>query len=160
PSERSRVRFIMVDFDGTSSDLQQLAHTFANAVKAPQPVVALSPPLNGNPAALPQPKPDEQRSLLDEPADAEPEAEPAAAPAHKAQNGARKKRHRTPNPISDLDLSGGPKPFKEYYEEHAPKDHSKRYLVIAQWLKEYRNIAEIDLDHIYTCYRFLSMVVP
>jgi hypothetical protein len=155
---------MLVDFEGTSSDLQQLAQTFANAVKATQPVVGtlLVPPSSGAAVpALSNRQNGEGPGLFDIIEAGEPAvAAPAQAPAAKPQNGSKKKKLRTPNPISDLDLTSGPKPFKEYYEEHAPKDHSKRYLVVAHWLREYRNIAEVGADHVYTCYRFLGMAVP
>ena len=79
--------------------------------------------------------------------------------AAKPHNGAKRK-HKTPSIISELEFISGVKPFKEYIEEQTPKDHSKRYLAITQWLKEYRGIAEVGADHVYTCYRFLSMAVP
>ena len=42
----------------------------------------------------------------------------------------------------------GPVPFVQYFNEKNPGDHSKRYLVIAAWLKEYRQLNEISIDHI------------
>ena len=160
--ERSRVRFIMVDFDGTSSDLQQLAQTFANAVKAPQSVVVTlpAPQQNGHPPALPHAQPAEQPGLFDEVEAAEQGAEPAA-PVARPQNGTKKKpKLRTPVVLTDLNLTDGDKPFEKYVEEQTPRKHSKRYLVIAQWLKECRNITEVGADHVYTCYRHLSLSVP
>lgn len=159
--ERSRVRFIMVDFEGTSSDLQQLSQTLANAVKAPQSVVAgLPPPQNRHTSALPPSQPLEQPGLFDE-AEADEQEEELAAPAPRPQNGTKKKpKVRTPVVLNDLNLTDGDKPFEKYIEEQAPKKHSKRYLVIAQWLKEYRNIAEVGADHVYTCYRHLGLSVP
>jgi hypothetical protein len=92
-----------------------------------------------------------------EPIHAQSEAEaPAASPPNSTR---KKKKLRTPVPL-DLDLTSGSKPFKTYFEEQEPKTDSKRYLVIAQWLKEHRNIPEIGADHVYTCYRFLGMSVP
>ncbi len=161
-NERSRVRVIVVDFDGSSNDLHQLAGAIANAVKPPQPVVLTLPAPAAQPA-LTHRLNGEQPGLFDQHADAgeiehvQSDAEPVAI---KPTDGARKKRRlRTPVAI-DLDLTTGPKPFKEYFEEMAPKSDSRRYLVIAQWLKEYRSIAEIGADHVYTCYRFVGMSVP
>ncbi len=160
PSERTRVRFIMVDFDGASSDLQQIAQTFANAVKATHPVpVALPPAQNGHPPALPHAQPAEPPGLFDQLEPVEQEAE--TPPAPRPQNGAKKKpRLRSPVVLTDLNLTDGPVPFEKYVEEQAPKDHSKRYLAISQWLKEYRSITDVTADHVYTCYRFLGLSVP
>jgi hypothetical protein len=162
--ERSRVRFIMVDFDGTSSDMHQLAQTFAAAVKAPtQNFVMMSPanrngmtppiqlaeaPLNGSGDAPETPSDEEVVQLLTPP------------PALKPQGNPGKRKLRTPVMVSALEFTGGPVPFKAYCEDQAPEEHSKRYLVCAQWLKEYRNIVEVSADHIYTCYRAVGMNVP
>jgi hypothetical protein len=37
-----------------------------------------------------------------------------------------------------------------------PKSNHKRYLKIAAWLHDHRNIEAVTADHIYTCYRHLS----
>ncbi len=70
----------------------------------------------------------------------------------------RQKRQRsvkTPS-IVDIDLQTGSPSLREFIEKKKPSDHSKKYLVIAYWLKEYRNLEEITEAHIYTCYRFLT----
>jgi len=126
PAERSRVRFVLVDFEGPSGDLQQLAQTFANAVKIPQPVVVNLPPQDPMRTIIgsAEAKGNGAPSL-----DATPAAEVAATPAQeeventspsaKPQNGTKKKRYKTPSVIEDLDLTSGSKPFKEYMEEQA-----------------------------------------
>jgi hypothetical protein len=54
PNDRSRVRFMLVDVDGTSADVQQLAQILAGAVKAPQTIIMQAPTL---PPVLPAPIP-------------------------------------------------------------------------------------------------------
>jgi hypothetical protein len=160
-SERSRVRVVVVDFEGPSNDLHQLAQTLVHAVKPPEPVVLNVP--SATPPSLTVRQNRDGPGLFDhldagQPDSTQQEAEPAQVVS--ALDGSRKKRKlRTPVPL-DLDLNTGAKPFKNYIEEVAPKSDAKRYLAIAQWLKEHRGIAEIGADHVYTCYRFLSLSVP
>jgi hypothetical protein len=62
---------------------------------------------------------------------------------------------RQPQPL-DLDLISGEVPFKDFMEQKNPTTDIKRYLVIAFWLKHYRNINDVTMDHAYTCYRFMG----
>lgn len=90
---------------------------------------------------------------------AEPEPAPSP-PASKPQNGAAKKKLRTPQLVSGLEFTSGRKPLTDYVKEIDPKEHSKRYLAIVFWLRQYRDISEVSGDHIYTCYRALGLNVP
>ncbi len=60
-------------------------------------------------------------------------------------------RYTVPKLLKDLDLDSGPRPFKEFAQEIDPQTDNHRYLVIAAWLKEFRNIDLIDINHIFTC---------
>ena len=170
PTERSKVRVVMVEFEGNSGDLQQLAQTLANAVRpqqivmnlsaAPAAPAAITPPAvaNGTPAN------GQARDLFADVHDAEPVTDPAAEPAPpaapKPQNGAKKKASKTPTVIENIDFTGQPQPFKEFMAALGVEDHGRRYLGITQWFKEHRGTAEIGADHIYTCYKFLNLPVP
>lgn len=166
-SERTRVRFMLVDFDGSSDDLQQLAHTFAQAVKIPQPIlVAPAPPipLNGHVAPGVHGKPLEQaeeaQETLIDPTEAEPAAVDTAERGNSKPSGGTKRKYKSPEVIADLEFTSGSMPLKQYMDEQAPEEHSKRYLAIAFWLKEYRSYQEIGADHVYSCYRALGLNVP
>jgi hypothetical protein len=62
---------------------------------------------------------------------------------------------RQPQPV-ELDLISGEVPLKAFLEKKNPTSDVKRYLSIAYWLKEYRGINEITMDHAYTCYRHMG----
>jgi len=62
---------------------------------------------------------------------------------------------RQPQTI-DLDLISGDVPLKTFLEQKNPTSDVKRYLAIAYWLKEYREVSEITMDHAYTCYRHMG----
>lgn len=164
--ERSRGRIVVLDFDLAQGEISQLAGAIVSALKPPVQVVQALPP--APPKALPFRHNGDQAGLFDHQTEADDQQQelppehhdaPVAA-AQPATNGVRKKKRlRTPQPL-DLDLVSGEKPFKDYYDEIGPKNDSRRYLVVAQWLKAYRGIAEIGADHVYTCYRTLGMQVP
>lgn len=56
-----------------------------------------------------------------------------------------------PKFLSELNLDSGDMPFKTFAEQHAPKSDNRKYVVIAAWLKKYRDADTISTDHIYTC---------
>jgi hypothetical protein len=79
------------------------------------------------------------------------------SPSSKKRGGARSSR--TPQPI-ELELTSGDMPLKGFIEQKKPDGDIKRYLAIVYWLKKYRNINEVNMDHAYTCYRYLGWQVP
>lgn len=87
-------------------------------------------------------------------------AEAAPTPAPKPQGSKPKRKFKVPVPVEGLEFISGKLPLKQYMEEQAAEEHSKRYLAIAFWLKEYRGFEEIGADHVYSCYRALGWNVP
>jgi hypothetical protein len=85
--------------------------------------------------------------------DAEVTALGSASPSPKKKGGVR--TSWTPQPI-ELDLTFGDMPLKGFIKQKKLDGDIKRYLAIAYWLKKYRNINEVNLDHAYTCYRYLG----
>ena len=65
-------------------------------------------------------------------------------------------RYTQPKFLKDLDLDSGEKPFRDYATEHSPDTDNHRYLVIASWLKLYRNIDSITIHHVYTCFQKMN----
>lgn len=161
--ERSRARIVVLDLDLAAGDMNQLAGAILSAIKPPLQVVTALP--SAPPKPLTYQQNGDQPGLFDQQIEAEeqqelPSQHDTPVATGKPTNGVRKKKRlRTPQPL-DLDLVTGDKPFKDYHDEIGPKNDSRRYLVIAQWLKVYRGITEIGADHVYTCYRTMSMQVP
>lgn len=156
---------MLVDFDGSSGDLHQLAQTFAHAVRLPQPgtrTIASPPPGNGALPPVQQRPTEESNGLFDDLPDPDiiETTVEEGAPADKPANGTKRKKLRTPVVVSTLDLTKGPVSFDDFIKDQDPKKHSKRYLAITQWLKQYGGLAEIGADHVYTCYRHLGLNVP
>lgn len=72
-----------------------------------------------------------------------------------------KRARKFPTPkVLDIDLTSGDLGLKAFCELKKPNDQRGKYMVIATWLKEYRNIDEVSIDHIYTGYRKMSWTPP
>lgn len=159
-SERSKVRVVMVEFEGPSGDLHQLTQTLANAVR-PQPIIMPAAPTPALPVPAAPPTngtgPDLFHNVSAD--DLTPEVAVERVTAPKAGNGAKRKS-KVPAVIENIDFTGEPQPFKQFMAELNVEDYGRRYLGITQWFKEHRQTPEIGADHIYTCYRFLSLPVP
>ena len=162
PNDRMRARFVLCEVEGSSQEIQNAAQAFAQVMKSSQPTVVYLPPPQESVRALP-PAAQPNGHAAAPPNEAVPEPVPApaeaTAPQSRPQNGGKKK-FRTPVLVPNLETTSGPKSLQAYIEEQAPKDHSKRYLAIAYWLRQYRNASEINTDHVFTCYRALKLNVP
>lgn len=153
----TRIRFIMLEADGNAADLQQIAQAITSAVRPTTTVIqqVVAPPMTpALPSVVPQGNGDDTGfqpsvEIVDE-------GHSPATPVSKKPNRPKVRRYPTPS-VLDLDLTSGDMPFVQYYQQKNSDDHSKRYLVIAAWLKEYRQLDEISDDHIYTCYRTLNL---
>jgi hypothetical protein len=139
---------------GNPEGFHQLAAAIAHAVR-PTVIYQGAPP-----AAIPAlshtaspPTIEADFQPVTTPADS-PAPSPTAVPTAKVA-AAPKRRPPTPEILDELDLESGKVPFLQYYKQKQPDSHAKRYLVIAAWLKEHRQLQEITSDHIYTCYQLL-----
>lgn len=162
--ERSRVRLIFAEAEGTATEIQQLIQSFAVAARGPQQVVVYPQQLSApqSPAAALPAAPKHtatQPSLFDGLGGEEAEIVPVA-PVPKPAASKAKRKLRTPAPVEGLEFTGGKISLKQYMDEQDAEEHSKRYLAIAFWLKEYRRLEEIGADHVYSCYRSLGWNVP
>jgi len=141
-----KIRFIMFEMEGGSDQLAQGMQAIVTALRQPATVVRnvtpAQPALVGNGA---QPALEENI----------PEEDDRIAPAPK-KNATAKKSYYSPKILDDLDLNTGDIPFEVYCKQKNPQSSNKKYLVIADWLKEKRGITAISQDHIYTCYRKMT----
>ena len=154
----TQIRFILLDAKGKADDLQLIAQAIATAVRPTTVIqqIAGMPLLATLPGIAPQQSevPDPTIFASIEPSN---NGSSVTLPPKKSSSGPRK-RTRVPS-ILELDLTSGPVPFAQFVQGKNPDNHSQRYLVIAAWFKEHRQISEIGIDHIYTCYRKLNLNV-
>jgi hypothetical protein len=142
----SRIRFIMFDADIPDGEIQSVTQAISNALRGPSPVVkriaAPVPPMNGHAEQSTEPE------VMDE---AEEEVEAVDVTPAATKKKAQRRVAAKPNVIP-LDIESDP-PLSSLGQFSS---NLKRYLAIAAWLHDHRNITVIDEDHIYTCYRHLG----
>jgi len=63
---------------------------------------------------------------------------------------------RAPQFLSDMDLTAASTPLEAYLAGKNPTSQQDKYLVVAQWFKEFMNTPEITVDHVYTAYESLG----
>ena len=157
---KGRVKFRIIEFelDGNDSTLQESLRSLATAIQGRNSGLPTKRMLNGTPsgtsdAVIPPSEGEDSESETDV-SDESREQEPA---------------ERQSNPR-------GPRSYKEpqilqirsrytavaeiSLDAKNPEADAERYLLIAAWLKEARNIAEVGGDHIYTCYRAMGFYPP
>jgi hypothetical protein len=60
-----------------------------------------------------------------------------------------------PKVIDDLDMTTAPT-LAEFAASRNTKSRHRRYLIIAAWLHDHRDIKAVSADHVYTCYRHMN----
>jgi hypothetical protein len=148
----SRIRFIMVDAELNDGDIGPITQAIQNALRGPGTTtvqrLAPMPPAKHNPQDA-----EEIDSDVDAVVDGEVEVN-GAATREPRQRSATKRVAPTPKVI-EIDISAEPS-LKSYVEKTNPQSNHKRYLAIAAWLHDHRQVDTITADHIYTCYRHLD----
>jgi hypothetical protein len=145
----SRVRFIMLDAELTDGDLTQITQAIQNALRPMSgPVIAgrSAPP----PQRLSSPPTEIDEALVDE-ADAPPIKDAEVATSNLSSRSKSIRKLRTPKVI-EVDLASDPS-FASFAEIKKPTSDMMRFLVVAAWFKQHRQIDAITVDHVYTCYR-------
>lgn len=145
----SRVRFIMLDAELNEGDLSQFTQAIQNALRPPTSVPstprAIAQKLAGNVDEVPDIAP------IDEAVE---EAAPQTErPTVQTRSGGSRK-FRVPK-VLDVDLTSGVA-FASFAQPKNPPTDLMRFLVVAAWFKQHRNLDSITADHVYTCYRAIG----
>ncbi len=174
-NEKGRVKFRFLEFEveGGTPAIQEGLRNIAAALNRANGTT-LKPVHSGSGRTL-APKTDATRAASDDqmtfdelaPAEVDAEVEhsepennePVASQDTSSGRQKTIRQHRTPT-ILNLDLNAGSTPLKAFIAQKNPDTDSKKYLVIAAWLKEELKIDAITTDHIYTCFRWMSWNVP
>lgn len=147
--ERSDVEFLYFKGKLRSQDIQALVSGFASTrssafpARAPQKRIAA-------PVAEDGVVPSDQEVDLDTVEEAETE-ENGASTSRSPKTSRAKRTYPTPDPVN-IDLEFGDKPFVTFATEKAPGSHRDRYLVVAEWLRAYRETTTVTAGHVRTCY--------
>jgi len=152
--EKAKVKMTVIQFETESDNatlqenVRSIAHTLTRALATPQRIVSTPAQISlNNEQIMDQPEDVDDQSGIDE------GAMLSSSPSFKKKSATR--QYRTPQPL-ELDLVSGDPPLKSFLEQKQPDGDVKRYLAIAHWLKQNRNIQEVTMDHIYTCYRHMG----
>src|SRR5262249_16010176 len=144
----SRVRFVMLDAEIAEGDVAAVTQAIQNALRQPgvntvvKRIAAPQSQLNGG-SDVAEPE------IVEDAAIDETEAVDAAPAGAKP----RAQRRAAPKPdVIEIDITTEP-PLSSLVD---PKSNHRRYLAIAAWLHDHRNIEAVSADHIYTCYRHLG----
>lgn len=139
----------MFDAEVAEGEIGQITQAIQNALRGPAQATGrrLLPP-----AALKAPETNghaEDAEVEFEQEDAVVDADAAPAPS------ARPRLPRKPAPkpsVIQFDIMSDP-PLSSLTD---PKTQHKRYLTLAAWFHDHREIEVVTADHIYTCYRHLG----
>lgn len=162
------MKFRIVEFEveggspAVAQGLQQIALAIGRANGEPKTV---SRAVNGS--GLPGTKKPEREQLalglnseLEKDSDDEEVISPPAA-AHEGAALRRSAPRKRPSlQILEIELSGGPVPLKTFCDSLHPDSDTKKYLVIAEWMKEHRKISGVTAEHIHTAYRHMAWTTP
>jgi hypothetical protein len=146
-SRSNKIRFVLVEADISDGNLSELTHAITSALKptlAPfrQVVRTLPPPAPETPELPEQEEVEEPDEVA-----ASDNGEPASP------RPARVKKLKPPDYVPDLFSSDNGAAFKEFADEKAPSNKSKKYLVATYWLKEYGNNPTVNANKMYTCFK-------
>jgi hypothetical protein len=154
---RVKLRVIEFELDGSDSTLQEsikgilsAINTRSNNTTAPAALTTKNIPDSREPEA------DSDNGIDGADFDSvTPEAETTTVREKKQRS------FKTPQ-ILDIETQNGAMPLKTFCEEKKATTgtDARKYLVIAAWLKEYRNLPDVGADHIYTCYRAMGWHPP
>jgi hypothetical protein len=144
----SRVRLVVMEAEiADGGDLTQFTQAMQSALRGPAPlavkrIAVQASPANGG-VDVAEPEAVEEAALEDVDAvDVTPAVSRAKSP-----------RKAAPKPsVIDLDITTDP-PLSSLVD---PKSNHRRFLAIATWLHDHRDIEAVTADHIYTCYRHLG----
>jgi len=153
--EKAKVKMTVIHFETESDNatlqenVRAIAHTLSRALTSSQRIISAPAQLSSNNEQIME----QTGEVDDEGGVDEVELTLSSPSSNKKKNAVR--QYRTPQPL-ELDLISGDLPLKSFLDQKQPDGDVKRYLVIAHWLKQHRNIQEVTMDHMYTCYRHMG----
>lgn len=154
--DKAKIRFIYVEMEGSNDALESSVRDVVRAISQPQR--RPRPALPGSNQQQNQPPNDNGQTEFDSD-----EIEDATfEEMEERDTKAKSKRNRsTPKyEVVELSLEDGNPTLKEFFDQKSPSNHPRRFLVIMYWLKEHLDIEAVDVDHLYTCFRFLKLSTP
>ena len=164
PDDRAKVKFRVIEFEleGANATVESSVKNLTTVIM--QKNGASAPPkpvLRGNGAAPVLPAAP-TATEIEEPENLEEQLVSGAEEDVAESSPTRPRVPRKPPTfeVIDIDLTSGEMPFTKYCEGKNLDTDWNKYLVCAEWLKEYRGLAAVTADHFYTMLRFMKWTVP
>jgi hypothetical protein len=155
-NEEFTIKYVEVRVKGGSDTLQTAIRSITEAVSG-RPIINRTPPPSAlrtnNDAILAQPTLDFEEATEGQLAD---ELTTKTVNKPTGNKPKSKRTYPTPEVLHDLDLKSKTISFEDFCRSKNPSSDMKKYLVIATWFKEHKNMNSITTSHIYTCYRAMN----
>lgn len=160
PADGGAMTFMMVTLRGDSATMQQGFRTLAETIDRVAPGSRIHAAHSPGAPALPAPSDAENEVELGD-GEAVNGAVAASVPSTNIfTSKGPKKPPRSPVVLPDLDCRVGNPPLADLFAKHPVEEITKRYLVIADWLKKHKQIDEVSMDHIHTGFRAMGWNTP
>jgi hypothetical protein len=155
PEDKGKVKFRFVEFEleGLNSTIEEsiksIVHSMNRGSSAPVRIVGTNKP-TPQLSSVPAGDNGHAETELETESIEEVDETTEDTKATTAQAG-KVRRYTVPTFLKELDLDSGDVPFKKFADERNPQSDNRKYIVIAAWLKKYRNLDVITPDHVFTC---------
>lgn len=153
-SGKIKFRFIEFEIDGSDGTLQESLKSLAAAISRN--------PTSVNRLLKRDERPNEEDSTNEEinPTDEVEEIEVIEHPKRASQSARKPSTPRKVKVLTEFRLDDVTPTLKEFCVQKSPQSDYKKYLVIAFWFKEFKNITDITPDHVHTAYRAMNWATP
>jgi len=155
---KGKVTFVMFQVEGDDETLQHgfraMEHAFQRLGAPVRTQIPAAPITNLLPKGERQDAAQvEAENTVQETEPEYPAPEDASGESHKAN---KPRKYTQPKFLSDLELTAGQDSFKNYAATKDPKSDNQKYLIIARWLQQHKNIDTVTIDHIFTCFQAMK----
>lgn len=160
PDGGGAMTFMMFTLRGDGATMQQGFRTMSETIERVSPGSRIRPAQGEAAQGLPAPEDPTTDVELGTTESLDGTAVSPIATTNDSTPKGPKKPPRSPVVLPDLDCKGGDPPLAELFAKHSVEGTTKRYLVIADWLKKNKQIDEVSMDHIHTCFRAMGWNTP
>lgn len=162
---RIKFRFVDIEMENVNESITEGLRSLASALsRGPHPVSVRTTTSSGQVAAhalqtgaavvVPDDIDDEVAS--EDEAVMEPAAQREDEGAAAVRTGNKPRKLRDPQFLHDVDLTTATTSLDDFIKQKNPIAINDKYLVIAQWFKEFMETPEVSVDHIYTGFESLG----
>jgi hypothetical protein len=145
----SRFRFVLFEGDLQEGELAQVTQAIQNVFRSSQ----ITPVRQGN--RLVSSPADEQDLEIEDIDASDDDGMVNNGTSARVRSPRKNRAPKVPNPVNDLDVKSEPL-LKDFVALYDAKSGFEKYLVIALWLRDTRDINGFTVDHIYTCFKLLG----